>query len=173
MLTVHAAPGSLAERVGQIVKAGSALTMPSAIVNAIPYARAAPLGDLTDTDLETGCIVPLADLAETLAGLVAHHRRIVLIGATAGLGDWDAALTGAFAAGATGLMRSVALEYMSRNLVINMIAVPSQDPAQAAQVAMLASALLLSDGVNAQVIPCDRGDNLRMSRARLRRTALP
>lgn len=169
MLTVRARPGSLTDTAARLVTAAG---IPSALVDAMPPPRAAALAGLGDADFESAFVVPLADLAQTLADLLPLHRRIVLVGSTAGLGDWDAVLSGAFAAGATGLMRSVALEFMSHGVTINLIAAPSDDPCHALQVAALASALLASDGVSGQAVPCDGGANLRMSRARPRAAPL-
>lgn len=168
MLTIIAPPGSLTEAVGKLLAdiplAGDHGAM--AIVDALPPMPMAPLDGLSDDDLERGCIAPLADLAATLAELVPQHERIVLIGSSANLGLWDGAIAGAFAAGAVGLIRSIALEFRAQGQVINMIAVPSADVAQAGEVAPLAAALLQSPGVNGQVIICDGGDNLRMMQAR-------
>ena len=80
----------------------------------------------------------------------------------------------AFAAGATGLMRSAALEYANEGVSINMIALPSGDPAYAEGAAAVARGLLASCVVSGQVIVCDGGANLRMRAARPRSgTALP
>ena len=174
MLTIVAPQGSLAEAIGRIVAEGLDVGVPAAIVDALPSARAAPLDALSDADFEAGCIAPLADLAATLARLLPDHRRIVLIGSSAGLGDWDAAIPAAFSAGATGLMRSAALEYAGAGVSINMIALPSADPAQAPGAAALAAGLLASGAVSGQVIVCDGGTNLRMRAARPRPSgALP
>jgi NAD(P)-dependent dehydrogenase (short-subunit alcohol dehydrogenase family) len=174
MLTIIAPPGSLAEAIGRMVKTGYDFALPVAIVDALPFARAAPLDALSDDDFEVGCIAPLADLAEVIAQLLPSHRHVVLIGSSAGLGDWDAAVAAAFAAGATGLMRSAALEYGADGVNINMIALPSTDNAQAQGAAALAAGLLASGAVSGQVIVCDGGANLRMRAARPRRsTALP
>jgi hypothetical protein len=165
--------GGLVARIGELLCDGTGFEVTSAIVDALPVARRGMLAELGDDDFEAGCVQALADLADVLGGLVPDHRRIVLIGTTAGLGDWDAVLAGAFAAGAVGLMRSVALEFMGQGVSINLVAVPDPGLDHAASAAGLASALLRSGGVNGQVIPCDGGENLRMSRARLRTSALP
>ena len=96
MLTVRARPGSLTDTAARLVTAAG---IPSALVDAMPPPRAAALAGLGDADFESAFVVPLADLAQTLADLLPLHRRIVLVGSTAGLGDWDAVLSGAFAAG--------------------------------------------------------------------------
>jgi NAD(P)-dependent dehydrogenase (short-subunit alcohol dehydrogenase family) len=168
VLTIIAPLGSLAQAIGRIVADSQDFAVPTAIVDALPGSRSAPLGALRDADFETGCIAPLADLAEALARLLPDHRRIVLIGSSAGLGDWDAAIPAAFAAGATGLMRSAALEYAGKGVSINMIALPSDDPACAESAAALAAGLLASGAVSGQVIVCDGGANLRMRAARPR-----
>lgn len=168
MLTIIAPPGSLADLIGQRLAAGHDFPHPVAIVDAMPPARTAPLADLTDADFETGCIAPLADLGAVIAGLLPHHRHVVLVGPSAGLGDWDAAIPAAFAAGATGLMRSAALEYAAQGVSLNMIALPSGDPAQVEGAAALAAGLLVSGAVSGQVIVCDSGANLRMRAARPR-----
>lgn len=174
MLSVVASLGSLAEAIGRIVAEGQDVAVPAAIVDAFPAALAAPLDLLSDADFEAGCIAPLADLAATLARLVPAHRRIVLIGSSEGLGAWDAAIGAAFAAGATGLMRSAALEYAKEGVSINMIALPCADPAQALDAAALAAGLLASGAVSGQVVICDGGANLRMRAARPRpSSALP
>lgn len=174
MLTIAAPPGSLAEAIGRIVADSQDFGDRAAIIDALPGSQAAPLSALSDADLEAGCIAPLADLAEALARLLPGHRRIVLIGSSAGLGAWDAAIPAAFAAGATGLMRSAALEYANEGVSINMIALPSADKAQAENAAVMAGALLASGAVSGQVIVCDGGANLRMRAARPRSaTALP
>lgn len=167
MLTVIAAPGSLTAQIGAVVteRCGDLAEL-AALVDALPQARLAPLDDLTDADLEAGFIAPLAGLAETLAGLVPGHRRIVLISTTAGLGQWNAALAAAFSAGVTGLMRSVALEFMREGVTINMIALGTGDDGRAEQAAVLAATLLQSDGMSGQVLACDGGENLRMTQAR-------
>lgn len=168
MLTIIAPPDSLAEAIGRIVAERQDFAVPAAIVDGLPWARAAPLDALSDADFETGCIAPLADLAEALARLLPDHRRIVLIGSSAGLGDWDAAIPAAFSAGATGLMRSAALEYAGEGVSLNMIALPCADLAQAPSAAALAAGLLASGAVSGQVIVCDGGANLRMRAARPR-----
>jgi NAD(P)-dependent dehydrogenase (short-subunit alcohol dehydrogenase family) len=174
MLTIIAPPGSLTATIGQRLAAGHALPHPVALVDAMPPARTAPLADLSDGDFEAGCIAPLADLAAVIAGLVPDHRRIVLIGSSAGLGDWDAAIPAAFAAGATGLMRSAALEYAGEGVSLNMIALASAGPTNAQGAAALAAGLFASGAVSGQVIMCDSGANLRMRAARPRgRGALP
>lgn len=174
MLTILAPPGSLAEAIGQLVAARHDVLVPAAIIDALSVARATPLGVLSDADFEAGCIAPLVDLAAVIAQLLPSHRHVVLIGSSAGLGDWDAAVHAAFAAGATGLMRSAALEYAAEGVSINMIALPSADPAQAENAAVMAGALLASGAVSGQVIVCDGGANLRMRAARPRSgTALP
>lgn len=174
MLTIVAPPGSLAAMIGQRLPSSHAFQHPIALVDAMPPARTAPLADLTDADLEAGCIAPLTDLAAVIAGLLPDHRRIVLIGSSAGLGGWDAAICAAFAAGATGLMRSTALEYAGAGVSLNMIALASADPGHVEGAAALAAGLLGSDSVSGQVIVCDGGANLRMRAARLRGTsALP
>jgi NAD(P)-dependent dehydrogenase (short-subunit alcohol dehydrogenase family) len=174
VLTIFAPPGSLAETIGQMVAASHAFAFPAAIVDAMPVARAAPLADLSDADFEAGCVTPLADLAGVVAQALPGHRRVVVIGSSAGLGDWDAAIPAAFAAGATGLMRSAALEYAGEGVSINMIALPSADPAQAPGAAALAAGLLVSGAISGQVIVCDGGVNLRMRAARPRSgAALP
>ncbi len=161
-----APPGSLADLIGQRLAQAHTFPDPVALVDAMPPARSAPLADLADADFEAGCIAPLAELAAVTAGLLPDHRRIVLVGLSAGLGDWDAAIPAAFAAGATGLMRSAALEYAGVSL--NMIALPSADPAHAEGAAALAAGLLASGAVSGQVIVCDNGANLRMRAARPR-----
>lgn len=168
MLTIIAPSGSLAETIGRMVKTGHDFALPVAIVDALPIALAAPLDALSDVDFEAGCIAPLADLAAVIAQLLPDHRRLVLIGSIAGFGDWDAAVLAAFAAGATGLMRSAALEYASEGVSINMIALTSTDNAQAEGAAALAAGLLTSGAVSGQVIVCDGGINLRMRAARPR-----
>lgn len=175
MLTVIAPPGSLADAVGQALRGmlPAEIADVSAIIDALPPVRTAAVDQLADDDFEAGLVRPLADLAAGLAALVPARRRIVLIGSAAFLGDWDSALAGGLAAGVVGLLRSVALEFAAEAVTINMIAVASPDAARAADVATLASALLQGSGVNGQVIACDGGDNLRMSRARQRRPALP
>lgn len=174
MLTVRASPGSLADLIGQRIAAGHDFPHPVAIVDAMPAARTAPLADLADADFENGCVTPLADLGEVIARLLPHHRHVVVIGSSAGLGAWDAAITAAFAAGATGLMRSAALEYAGEGVSLNMIALPSADPAHAEAAAALAAGLLSSGAVSGQVIVCDGGANLRMRAARPRGgSALP
>lgn len=174
MLTIVAPPGSLAEAIGRMVAASHDFAFPAAIIDALPVARAAPLGVLSDADFEAGCIAPLADLAAVIEQSLPGHRHVVLIGSSAGLGDWEAAIPAAFAAGATGLMRSAALEYAKEGVSINMIALPSADPAQAENAAVMAGALLASGAVSGQVIVCDGGANLRMRAARPRSgTALP
>lgn len=167
MLSIVAPLGSLAEAIGRMVE-GQDVAVPAAIVDAFPSALAAPLDMLSDADFEAGCIAPLADLAATLARLLPDHRRIVLIGSSEGLGAWDAAIGAAFAAGATGLMRSAALEYAKDGVSINMIALPSTDPAQVPGAATLAAGLLASGAVSGQTIVCDGGANLRMRAARPR-----
>lgn len=174
MLTIVAPQGSLAEAIGRIVAEGQDVGVPAAIVDALPPVHAAPLDTLSDADFEAGCIAPLADLAAALARLLPDHRHIVLIGSSEGLGAWDAAIGAAFAAGATGLMRSAALEFASEGVSINMIALLSADPAQVTGAAALAAGLLASGAVSGQVIICDGGANLRMRAARPRSgTALP
>jgi NAD(P)-dependent dehydrogenase (short-subunit alcohol dehydrogenase family) len=174
VLSIVAPPGSLTETIGRIVAERCDVGGQAAIVDAMPAAHAAPLAALSDADFEAGCIAPLADLAATLAGLLPEHRRIVLIGSSAGLGDWDAAVQAAFAAGATGLMRSAALEYAAEGVSINMIALASTDPAQAESAAVMAGAMLVSGAASGQVIVCDGGANLRMRAARPRQApALP
>jgi NAD(P)-dependent dehydrogenase (short-subunit alcohol dehydrogenase family) len=174
VLTIVAPPGSLAEAIGRIVADSQDFGVPAAIVDALPSSQAAPLAALSDADIEAGCIAPLADLAATLASLLPDYRRIVLIGSSAGLGAWDVATHAAFAAGATGLMRSAALEYANEGVSINMIALPSGDPAYAEGSAAVARGLLASCVVSGQVIICDGGANLRMRAARPRSgTALP
>lgn len=171
MLTIIAPSGSLAETIGRMVKASHDFAFPVAIVDALPIARAAPLDALSDDDFEAGCIAPLCDLAAVIAQLLPDHRHVVLIGSSAGLGDWDAAVPAAFAAGATGLMRSAALEYAADGVSINMIALPFADPALAQGAAALAVPLLCSGAVSGQLIFCDGGVNLRMRAARPRRSA--
>jgi len=173
VLSIIASPGTLAEAIGQIVSASHEFAVPVAIIDALPMARAAPLAALTDADFEAGCITPLADLAAVIAQALPGHRHMVVIGSSAGLGDWDAAISAAFAAGATGLMRSAALEYAGEGVSINMIALPSADPAQAPGAAALAAGLLVSGAVSGQVIVCDGGANLKMRAARPRPAALP
>lgn len=173
MLTVIAPPGSLAARIASQVEASTRLPKACAIVDAMPTTRAAPLAELTNADFEAGCIAPLADLAATLANLVPEHRHILLIGTNAGLGDWDAALDGAFAAGAVGLMRSAALEYAGEGVTMNYIALPSSDTALVPGAAAMAGALLAAGSVNGQIIVCDGGAHLRMRAARPRSAALP
>lgn len=170
MLTVIAGPESLTAIIAAKLNdhCGAGLAEPVALVDAMPGTRRAGLAALGDEDLEAGLIQPLADLGETLAGLVPGHRRIVLIGTTEGLGHWDASLAAAFAAGATGLMRSVALEFMREGVTINMIALGTADDRQVVGAAHMAAALLQTDGVSGQVIACDGGDNLRMAQARQR-----
>lgn len=173
-LTIIAPPGSLADLIGQRVAACHAFPHPVALVDAMPPARTAPLADLTDADFEAGCIAPLADLGAVIAELLPHHRHVVLIGSSAGLGAWDAAISAAFAAGATGLMRSAALEYAAQGVSLNMIALASADPTLVDGAAALAAGLLASGTVSGQVIVCDGGLNLRMRAARPRgTTALP
>jgi NAD(P)-dependent dehydrogenase (short-subunit alcohol dehydrogenase family) len=167
-LTIIAPPGSLAETIGRMVEAGNDFAIPVAIVDAMPSARAAPLAGLSDADFEAGCITPLADLAAVIAGLLPGHRHVVLVGSSAGLGDWDAAVHAAFAAGATGLMRSAALEYAGEGVSLNMIALPSGDQADLRGAAAVAAGLLASGAVSGQVIPCDGGANLKMRAARPR-----
>lgn len=169
MLTVIAPPGSLADLIGQRLASAHAFPHPVALVDVMPPSRTAPLADLADADFEAGCIAPLAELSAVIAGLLPHHRHVVLVGLSAGLGDWDAAIPAAFAAGATGLMRSAALEYAGTSL--NMIALPSADPAHVEGAAALATGLLASGAVSGQVIVCDSGANLRMRAARPRRDA--
>jgi NAD(P)-dependent dehydrogenase (short-subunit alcohol dehydrogenase family) len=174
VLSIIAPAHSLAETIGRMIEAGNDFGVPVAVVDAMPIARAAPLAALSDADFEAGCIGPLADLAATLAQLLPGHRRIVLIGSTAGLGAWDAAVHAAFSAGASGLMRSAVLEYAGEGVSINMIALPSGDPALAEDAAAVAAGLLASGAVSGQVIVCDAGANLRMRAARPRGgTALP
>ena len=168
MLTIIAQPGSLVDLIGQRLESAHAFPHPAALVDAMPPARTAPLADLADADFEAGCIAPLADLAAVIAGLLPHHRHVVLVGPSAGLGAWDAAIPAAFAAGATGLMRSAALEYADEGVSLNMIALASADPAHAEGAAALAAGLLASDAVSGQVIVCDGGVNLRMRAARPR-----
>ena len=168
MLTVIAPPGSLADLIGRRLTAAHTFPHPVALVDAMPSARTAPLADLADADFESGCIAPLAELGVVIAGLLPHHRHVVLIGLSAGLGDWDAAITAAFAAGATGLMRSAALEYAAEGVSLNMIALPSADPVHVEGAATLAVGLLASGAVSGQVIVCDGGANLRMRAARPR-----
>lgn len=172
MLTVIASPGSLTATIGQRLSAGHDSPHPVALVDAMPPARTAPLANLADADFEAGCIAPLADLGAVIAGLLPYHRHVVLIGSSAGLGGWDAAIPAAFAAGATGLMRSAALEYAGVSL--NMIALPSADPAHVEGASALAAGLIASGAVSGQVIVCDGGANLRMRAARPRGgSALP
>ncbi|WP_017672744.1 hypothetical protein [Blastomonas sp. AAP53] len=170
MLTVVADPGSVADSIAALVdrQCADTLTMAAALVDAMPPGRAAPLDALGDADLEAGLIQPLASLGATLAGLVPQHRRIVLIGTMAGFGQWHASLSAGFAAGATGLMRSVALEFMREGVTVNMIALGDMDDRQAVRAAGLAAVLLQSDAMSGQVLPCDGGDNLRMTQARNR-----
>ncbi|PXW78350.1 hypothetical protein C7451_10220 [Blastomonas natatoria] len=170
MLTVIAAPESLTATIGTAVHdlCGAGLADPAALVDAMPHTARAGLAALGDDDLEAGLIQPLAALGETLSGLVPGHRRIVLIGTTEGLGHWDASLAAGFAAGATGLMRSVALEFMREGVTVNMVALDPTDDRRAMAAAHLAAALLQTDGVSGQVIACDGGNNLRMVQARQR-----
>ena len=173
MLSVIAPPGSLTAAIAARIAGTMPLSAPAAIVAAMPPVRLAPLGDLEDADFAAGCITPLADLAATLAALLPDHRSIVLIGLSAGLGDWDAVVAGAYAAGAVGLMRSAALEYAQAGVAINFLALPSDDPALAESAAPMAGALLASGAASGQVIFCDGGANLRMRAARPRQAALP
>jgi hypothetical protein len=173
VLRVIAPPGSLAERIASMVETSIALPKPCAIVDAMPTTRAAPLADLTDADFEAGCIAPLADLAAVIADLLPEYRHILLIGTNAGLGDWDVALGGAFAAGAVGLMRSAAMEYAGEGVTLNYLALPASDPALASGAAAIAGALLTAGAVNGQIIVCDGGAHLRMRAARPRSAALP
>lgn len=170
MLTVIAEPESLTAIIAAKVNdlCGAGFAEPVALVDALPDIRRGGLAALGDQDLEAGLIQPLADLGQALAGLVPGHRRIVLIGTTEGLGHWDASLAAAFSAGATGLMRSVALEFMREGVTINMIALSPADGHRTMAAAHMAAALLQTDGLSGQVIACDGGDNLRMSQARQR-----
>ena len=168
MLTVIAPPGSLADLIAQKLAGTHAFSNPAALVDAMPPSRTAPLADLADADFEAGCIAPLAELGAVIAGLLPRHRNVVLVGLSAGLGAWDAAIPAAFAAGATGLMRSAALEYAPEGVSLNMIAIASADPANAQGAAALAAGLIASGSVSGQVIVCDGGANLRMRSARPR-----
>lgn len=132
-------------------------------------------GDVTDADFDAAMGDGLYDVVEAVQAALptlAPGSRIVLVSARGHLGAWGGVHLMAASAALAGVMRTMALELVGRNIAVNLVAAGFigtawDTPAARRQVANAVCLLAEPDtGLVGETLIVDGGRSLRMSESR-------
>lgn len=169
-IRIIATPGSLAEAIGNKVASDQAGTV--TLIDASNPQPKAGFAELDDEAFTRGLVTPVLDISDALQVALTNSRRIIVIGSQAYLGDWHRIPEAAAGAAIIGLVRSLALEYASADMAINMIALPTDalndDAVLIQEAALLVELLIKSSAISGQILTLDNGRSLKMAQARRR-----